>query len=220
MNVNTQLTEQNLEKRVAEKYRLQGFEVIFEPAKSVIPFDLGNYLPDIIAKKSSDEGYIIEVKKTISQTPIDQYREIAEIVAQHHGWRFLLVTGEDVSSEETKGNDNLLTWEQMLQRQKHGQRCLVAGEVEIAFFLLWGALEAAMRQQAKNMVIPIEHLPPNSLINHLYSQGELSMEQFDQAIAIQSVRNHILHGYQTPNLAEPATQLAELVDNLITMWRI
>lgn len=219
MTFNTQVTEHSLEKRVAEKYRLQGFEVIVEPTKSVIPFDLGNYLPDIIAKKSSEENYIIEVKKTITQTPIGQYQTIAGVVAQHHGWRFLLVTGEDISSEEVKGNDELLTWEQMQQRQERGQDCIVAGEVEIAFFLLWGVLEAAMRQQAKNMVIPIEHLPTNSLINHLYSQGELSMEHFDQAIAIQSVCNHILHGYQTPNLVEPARQLKDLVNNLITMWR-
>jgi REase_AHJR-like len=220
MTVNIQVTEKSLETKVAEKYRLQGFEVIIEPSKSVIPFDLGNYIPDIIAKKTSNECYIIEVKKTISQIPIDRYREIAEIVAQHHGWRFLLITGEDVFSADTKDDHRILSWEQMFHRQAQSQRFLVAGEVEVAFFYSWGVLEAAMRQAAKNAAIPIENLPANSLINHLYSQGELSIEQFDQARTIQETRDRLGHGYQTPNLMEQTNQLQKLVDELIAMWKI
>jgi hypothetical protein len=220
MTVNIQVTEKSLETKVAEKYRLQGFEVIIEPSKSVIPFDLGNYIPDIIAKKTSNECYIIEVKKTISQIPIDRYREIAEIVAQHHGWRFLLITGEDVFSADTKDDHRILSWEQMFHRQVQSQRFLVAGEVEVAFFYSWGVLEAAMRQAAKNAAIPIENLPANSLINHLYSQGELSIEQFDRARTIQETHNRLGHGYQTPNLTEQTNQLQKLVDELISMWKI
>jgi hypothetical protein len=220
MTVNIQVTEKSLETKVAEKYRLQGFEVIIEPSKSVIPFDLGNYIPDIIAKKTSNECYIIEVKKTISQIPIDRYREIAEIVAQHHGWRFLLITGEDVFSADTKDDHRILSWEQMFHRQVQSQRFLVAGEVEVAFFYSWGVLEAAMRQAAKNAAIPIENLPANSLINHLYSQGELSIEQFDRARTIQETHDRLGHGYQTPNLTEQTNQLQKLVDELIAMWKI
>lgn len=220
MTVNIQVTEKSLETKVAEKYRLQGFEVIIEPSKSVIPFDLGNYIPDIIAKKTSNECYIIEVKKTISQIPIDRYREIAEIVAQHHGWRFLLITGEDVFSADTKDDHRILSWEQMFHRQVQSQRFLVAGEVEVAFFYSWGVLEAAMRQAAKNAAIPIENLPANSLINHLYSQGELSIEQFDRARTIQETHDRLGHGYQTPNLTEQTNQLQKLVDELISMWKI
>jgi REase_AHJR-like len=220
MTVNIQVTEKSLETKVAEKYRIQGFEVIVDPSKSVIPFDLGNYLPDIIAKKTSKEGYIIEVKKSISQMPIDRYREIAEIVAQHHGWRFLLITGEDIFSADTKDDDKLLNWEQMLVRQARSQIFLVDGEVEAAFFYSWGVLEAAMRQAAKNAAIPIENLPASSLINHLYSQGELSIEQFDQARTIQEVHDRLGHGYQTPNLMEQTKQLQKLVNELIAMWKI
>ena len=220
MTVNSQLTEKGLGAKIAEKYRLKGFEVVIEPSKSLIPFDLGNYYPDLIARKSPDEGYIIELKNSTSRISVDRYREIAEIVAQHHGWRFLLITGDDISLEDAKGNDELLTWEQMLHRKEQAQRFLAIGEVEVAFLYLWGILEAAMRQQAKQVAIPIERFPANSLINHLYSQGELSMEQFDQARGIQTVRNRIAHGYQSPDLTEPANQLLELVNELIAMWKL
>jgi REase_AHJR-like len=206
-----------LETQVAERYRSQGFEVFINPSKSVIPFDLGNYLPDIVAKRS-DESYIIEVKTSVSQIPIDRYREISEIVSQNSGWRFLLVTGEDVPLGDTKESDQLMTWEQMSQRQEQAQRFLVYGEVEVAFFYLWGVLEAAMRQAAKSAAIPVENLSTSSLINHLYSQGELSMEQFDQSKVIQKIRNGVAHGYQTPNLVEPTKQLQKLVDELISIW--
>jgi hypothetical protein len=53
---------------IAEKYRLQGSEVVIEPSKSLMPFDLGNYCPDLIARKGSDAGYIIELKNSIGKS--------------------------------------------------------------------------------------------------------------------------------------------------------
>lgn len=229
MTVNFQLAEKGLDAKVLEKnrlqgiaetYRLQGFEVVIEPSKSLLPFDLGNYCPDLIARKGLDQGYIIEMKNSIAKISVDRYREIAEIVAQHHGWRFLLITGEDVSSEDLKDDSELMTWEQMLQRQEQAQRFLAMGEVEVAFLYLWGILEAAMRRQARQVAIPIERFPANSLINHLYSQGELSMEQFDQVRVIQAIRDRLTHGYQLPNLGEPTKQLQVLVNELIAMWKL
>ena len=56
--LDTKVLERNRLQAIAEKYRLQGFEVVTEPSKSLIPFDLGNYCPDLIARKGLDEGYI------------------------------------------------------------------------------------------------------------------------------------------------------------------
>jgi hypothetical protein len=76
MTVDSQLTEKGLDAKVleknrlqgiVEKYKLQGFEVVIEPSKSLIPFDLGNYCPDLIASKGLDEGYIIEIKNSIAK---------------------------------------------------------------------------------------------------------------------------------------------------------
>lgn len=207
-----------LEAKVAEKYKAQGFEVIIEPQRTDIPFDLGSYHPDIIVKKSYNEGYIIEVKNSVSRIPIDRYQEVAEIVSQHSGWSFLLFTGEDVSLSEHEKDDELLTWEQMYQRQKQAERLLSLGEAEGAFLSLWGIIEAALRRQAKKVSIPIERFPTLSLINHLYSQGELSIDQFDKAKVLQAIRNSVVHGYQIPNLDDPTKQLQELVNEILKLW--
>jgi hypothetical protein len=211
--------ERILEAQTAEKFRAQGFEVIIEPEKENLPFDLGTYRPDLIAKKSAKEGYIIEVKSSAVRTPVERFREIAEVVSQHEGWRFLLVTGEDVSStRQENGGDGLLTWAQIAQREQHAERLLSLGENEGAFITLWGTLEAVLRQQAKRAAIPIERFPTLSLIKHLYSQGELSMEQFDKLKELQDIRNRFVHGYQIPDLDQPTKKLHELVKELHKLW--
>jgi len=212
-------TESALETKVVEKYKKQGYEVILEPQTKDLPFDLGTYRPDLIARKSPNEGFIIEVKNSVARMPIDRYREIAETVSQYAGWSFLLITGEDITSDEQeKDDDDLLSWDQMRQHQIQAEHLLLIGEAEGAFLSLWRILEAALRRQARRVSIPIERFPTLSLIKHLYSQGELSMEQFDKAMALQAIRDRFIHGYQTPDIIEYTKRLQELVNELLALW--
>jgi hypothetical protein len=207
-----------LEERVADRYRKQGFQVIVEPFAQQLPFELSGYRPDLIVTKSPDENYIIEVKSSANRMPIDRYRELSEIVAQHPGWSFLLITEDDVLPDEETEQIYLLTLEQIVERQRQAKRLLSLNETEAAFLLSWGAFEALLRQQALLVHIPIERFPTPSLIRHLYSQGELSIKQFDAATHLQSIRNRFVHGYQTTNLLEPTKQLQYLVDELLDAW--
>jgi len=145
------------EEKIAAKYRSQGFDVVIEPQKNELPFDLNSYHPDLIARKSPNEGYIIEIKPSASRLSVDRYREIAELVSEHDGWRFLLVTGEDVptNGQGVEGKA-LLSQKQMLQRFGNAERLLLLGEVEGAFLSLWGVFEAALRWQARKALIPID----------------------------------------------------------------
>ncbi|MBX3000618.1 MAG: hypothetical protein KF893_19010 [Caldilineaceae bacterium] len=219
MTVNVEYAHSLLESKVAEKYRQQGFDVVLSPQPKDLPFDLGNYRPDLLVKKSADEGYIIEIKRNAESMPIERYREIAEIIAQHEGWRFLLVTGDDVFPV---GQDDggVLSWEQIRYRQKSAEGLLSFGEMEGAFFISWRVLEALLRRQAQQVLIPIERLSALSLINHLYSQGELSMAQFDKARSLLALRNRLVYGYQAPDLREPTTELHELVNELLSLWHV
>ncbi|OQX03536.1 MAG: hypothetical protein BWK80_55480 [Desulfobacteraceae bacterium IS3] len=205
--------------KAAEKYRQQGFEVIVEPSVEDMPFDLGTYHTDLLVKKSESEGYIIEIKDSAARTSIERYREISEIVSQHSGWRFLLITGEDALLNE--GNikaEELLSWEQIFRGIKQGERLISLGEIEGAVLSLWSILEAMMRKQAEKVSLPIERFPTSSLINHLYSQGELSIEQFDQAKSLLDIRNYLVHGFQAAELGNAVKQLRELVTELFELW--
>lgn len=211
---NTRQTESVLIDKVAEKYAAQGFEVNVEPRREELPFDLGTYRPDLIAVKPPDKGYIIEVKGSASQTPVERYSEVAKLVSQHPGWGFLLVTGDGQEVDD----EDLLTWEQMILRQVQVEELLKIGASEGAFLLLWGTLEAALRRRAKETRIPVEGFPTSSLLNRLYSQGELSIEQFDKIKTLQAVRNRFVHGYQTSDIHEPAKQLQAPVKQLLDTW--
>jgi REase_AHJR-like len=202
-----------LEERVAANYRKQGFQVVVEPKADDVPFDLSGYAPDLIATKPSGENYLIEIKDSARQMPIERYQDIAEMVAQHPGWSFLLVTGDD----EGEGKE-ILTWEQVMQRHAQAKKLLSLNEFEAAFLLAWGAFGALLRQQAMLVHIPIENFPTSSLIKHFYSQGELSIEQFDEVTKLNTARNLFVHGYQTANLTEPANRLIALVDELLATW--
>ena len=211
-------THNSLTSDLMTKYQQNGYEVIFEPDPTDLPFDLGHYQPDLIARKG-DGGYIIEVKASGTRVPIDRYSEISKQVARYPGWRFLLVTSEEDSlSEQPHIGGGLLTWEQITQRVEQADKILSSGNSEAAFLFLWAAFEALLRKQAVQVSLPVERFPSSALIKHLYSQGELSMEQFDQAMELLEFRNRVVHGFQTVDLSEPAQQLNTLINDLLHSW--
>ncbi len=215
-NPSQQLNEDELLlSRVAEDYRREGFEVIIEPQPGELPFDLDLYHPDLLVKKSDNEGFIIEVKGSTDRISVDRYREIAETVSEHPGWRFLLVTGKDSVPDSQENTKQLLSWADIQRRRKQSEQLIAIGELEAAFLSLWAITEALMRRQAEQALIPIERFPTVSLIKHLYTQGELSIEQYDKAMSLVDVRNRLVHGFQTPELAVSVTELQGLVDELL-----
>lgn len=220
MSAGTSNIHHALETRVADKYRRQGFEVWLEPQSQELPFDLGGYRPDLIAQKPPQENYIIEIKSHTGQASIDRLHEIAETVAQHQGWRFLFVTGDDISAgDEKEDGSALLTWEQILQRKAQAEHLVSLDEIEGAFLTLWAVFEALLRRQAQHALLPIERFPTLSLIKQLYSEGEIAIEQFDTALALQEIRNRFAHGYQTLDIRESMKQLQEMVEELIKVWK-
>jgi hypothetical protein len=203
--------------KIAEKYREEGYRVFVEPEPEDIPFDLGTYRPHLMAKRNEAEGYIIEFKGSGRQTPIERLREIAEIVSQHTGWRLLLITEEDALLKDN-AKVNLLSWEQIFSRRSQSERLISLGENEGAFLSLWGIIEALLRRRAEEVSIPIERFPTVSLIKHMYSQGELSIQEYDRAMLLLSVRNRFIHGFQTPEINESVSELLALVNELISLW--
>lgn len=203
-----------LEKKVVASYQRKGFQVHRKPKPGDLPFDLGGYTPDFLMTKPSGESYLVEVNISANQMTIERYRDIAEEVARHPGWQFLIVTKEDVEGEDKE----LLSPEQMFKGYQQAKNLLVAGEVEAAFLLGWRVFEGVLRQQAVQTHLPIENFPTLSLINHLYSQGELSIEQFDEAVKLNTARNLFAHGYQVATLTDDANKLLKLLDELLPSW--
>ena len=205
-----------LKASIAKRYSELGFTVTVEPSLDLIPFDLGGYRPNMLAIKQPDQNYIIEVKGSSQKVSVDRFREISEVVKAHPGWRFLLVTGDDEISigEETM----LLQAEQILHGAKRAESLIAEGYSDAAFLYLWSLLEGLMRRQSIQRAIPIERMSGLSMINYLYSQGEITREQFHECKDLLPIRNHIAHGYQHAQVDEDCCRLLGLVLILSSEW--
>ena len=169
-----------------------------------------------MAIKEPNENYIIEVKRSSQRVSVDRFREISEAVQAHPGWRFLLVTGDDeiIIGEEA----GLLQTEQVRQRINKAELLLKEGFTDAAFLYLWSLLEGMMRRRSIQRSIPIERLGGLSLINHLYSQGEMTREQFHECKDLLSIRNRISQGYHDTHVDKGCLKLLELVHILSNEW--
>lgn len=206
--------------RVAEKYQKEGYQVYIEPDIADLPFNLDHYHPDLVVKNDKNQGFIIEIKNKPTNLSVDRLRNIAKEVAQHQGWRFLLVTGDDVSQNELEYYQlgELLNWEQILAHKNRAEKLLSIGEDEGAFFIYWRTFESMIRNHSEQMFIPIKNRQVLSLIKYLYSQGELSVEQFDCAMNLIKVRNQLAHGFQVQGLEKATLELQQLVSELLEEW--
>jgi len=205
-----------LQNSVAHRYQSDGYHVTVAPGREAVPFDLGGYAPDLIARKG-DRRIIIGIRTRAGKTSFDQLRTVVEEVRRHEGWRFVLVTEQDVASTPVDADESFV-WDEVSRRIEDSDRLSDLGQKEAAFLILWIALERMMRFQSRRIGLPVDRLAPSILIRQLYSQGELSMGQFDAALACQIVRNRIVHGFPDADLAGAVTRLGSLVREVQEQW--
>jgi hypothetical protein len=203
---------------VTERYQVDGYEVVIEPEPNAIPFDLGGYRPDLIARKSGVTT-IVEVKSEARKLSFDQLRSLVEEVRRHEGWRFVLITGQDVLRPGLPSQDEDPFYLSEVEPQvEEALRLAEAGKKEAGYLILWIAFERMMRSQARSIALPVDRLAPAILIRQLYSQGELTISQFETALRCQEVRNRIVHGFRAPDLETVFEDLSRMVRELLDQW--
>jgi hypothetical protein len=189
-----------VEEMVAERYRQAGYEVILQPSSTMIPFDLGGYRPDLIARKGA-LNLIIEVKSVSTQISYERLRDVVEEIRRHKGWRFLLVTERDIAGGELPTDSDQFSWEEIDEGIRNADKLRTIGEHEAAYVLLWIAFERTIRKLSIKAGLPVDRLAPEIMIRQLYSEGELSMEQFDAALSCLEIRHRVVHGFRTADLS-------------------
>jgi len=206
-----------------KKYRDEGFTVTKEPQPNEIPFDLDNYQPDILATKNENEtgliGLIIEVKTSISPVSVERLQSVAEKISRHPGWRFLLVTLEDIEAESLPGtSEELPSWEELINYFSQVSKLIENNNIEPAFLFLWSVFEGALRKRAVDVSISVERLPVIRLLRSMYSLGELSISEFDSIQACLEQRNRLAHGYIQKLDLEVLHTFVILVVKLLIEW--
>jgi len=217
---NTKSLRDDKVESLIKKYRDEGFTVIQNPKANQLPFDLDNYQPDILATKNQNEsGLIIEVKTSISPVSVERLQSVAEEISRHPGWRFLLVTLEDIEAESLPGtSEELPSWEELIDHFSQVSKLIENNNIEPAFLFLWSVFEGALRKRAVDVSIPVERLPVIRLLRTMYSLGELSISEFDIIQAYLEKRNRLAHGYIQKLDSEVLHTFIMLIVKLLGEW--
>ena len=211
-------TEREIADKLAEKYRREGYVVTRDPGIAELPFELGQYRPDLLVRKDQG-GFLIEVRTRADRLSVEQLSSVVDEVRRHPGWRFLLVTGQDIAPEALPDDyEEAVSWDDVARRLSHARRLFDLAEYEASFLILWISFEQLLRLHARESSVPVDRLSPSIMIKQLYSLGELSLQQFDLAMECQRTRNQLVHGLRVSGLNESINKLMELVGELFAEW--
>jgi hypothetical protein len=197
---------------VAEDYRRRGYDVDVVPRGARLPEFLGGFEPDLIARSPAD-SVVVEVKVGTRTSVAERFRDVAERVSRQPRWRFSLVfVNPDQADEISSAQPAPLS---MLRERAHNADGLLeAGQSEAAFLLLFSALEGILRLLGQRAHLPLENLPPSTLIRELYSAGEINRAQFESLMRFLPIRNQLVHGFR-PQEPLDVEQLRPLVHALL-----
>ena len=198
--------------KVAEDYRRRGYDVDVSPSSSALPQFLSGFQPDVIARNDS-ESVVIEVKVGTRTSVAERLRDVAQRVNRQPGWRVSLVfVNPDQPDQVSEAQPESLS--RLQERIRNAEDLLRTNHSEAAFLLLWSALEGILRLLGQRAQLPLENLPPSTLIRELYSAGEISREQFEWLMSLLPIRDRLVHGFGTQEPID-AEHLLQLVRALV-----
>jgi uncharacterized protein YutE (UPF0331/DUF86 family) len=214
MNSSTREIYRRKIQEIANDYEARGYRVLIEPSRKELPPFLADFHPDIIAYGPQD-SVVIEVKVGTRTAASEHYRELAETIRQHPGWRFSLVVVDPRSDEVAPATQPLLDREKIVNHLKEAEELFKLGLKEAAFILLWLSVEALLRHIASREGLPLERIPSSALLKELYSLGLLSHDGLDIALRAFSVRNALVHGFEAQELDPIFGELTLLSQELL-----
>jgi REase_AHJR-like len=215
MNVSRGAEHQKLQE-IAAEYEARGYEVLVTPGPGQLPEFLADFQPDLIARKA-EESIVVEVKVGTETAASERFRELAETIQRHPGWRFSLVVIDPRSDEVAPPTQSLLDRQAIVDRLAQADELLKTGATDAAFLLMWVSVEALLRHIATREGLPLERVPSSSLLKELFSLGILSRSELEQAQRALTVRNALVHGFATarPDTTSKEVDLAQFAQKLL-----
>ncbi len=203
------------ERLIAKQYEERGYVVTLGPPPSRIPFPLGNHIPDILATKGS-ENILIEVKTPGARTDPDSYFHLDQQAQQHPGWRLMLVT---VSEDELQQNASSFTSDVSVDSIRENLRNMdgLLDDAKISGLLLpglWMAYVFALRILASEEHVDYDYTDL-SLINRAYSNGIISIDEYETARRLMTLRNEAVHSLKPTATPADCKLLRQMVDTLL-----
>ena len=175
---------------VAESYRRQGYEVVFEPEPSLLPKESKSLQPDFLATKG-DERVIVEVKYPQNLLAYPSLMRLAEVIRRIPGWRLDVVVLE--KRRQAAESQTLSTEDAKRRLDSADHVAEETGDFAAALLLLWTAAEAILRDRVSRQTE--DNLTSTSRLPKLaYSLGLIDTEDVATAEWMTRIRNDVVHG--------------------------
>ncbi|MDM8549614.1 hypothetical protein QUF72_06040 [Desulfobacterales bacterium HSG2] len=204
---------------IAKELEDNGYTVSIEPDTSMIPFDLQNYRPDIFATNNK-ENLIVEVKSRSTPRTIERYKHIAETVSKQKNWRFMLTTVDDQYQSEHPVIKSDFDPEALPKILHKLDRLFETESYDLALPYLWSVYISGMRTVGYKHGVPIDVTTDKSVLNYMYSLGEISNEEFEKSLLFLNLRNQLIHTFDIQITKEQAIEIREYVKKKLVDWNL
>ena len=190
--------EQEL-KQVADTYDRQGYHVTIRPDSEILPPFAKDFKLEILAKRGT-EGVLVAVKKDREELAADSnLTRYAALTRMQTGWRFdfAIVEAENPIFREMDGAKDF-SEEDIDRSFLESLEMARLGFLRPALITAWAGFEAAMRLRLRAEGEAAGWgAAPRSMLNALYSNGMIPVEDFRTLEKLFRVRNQIAHGFNS-----------------------
>ncbi|MCF7716855.1 hypothetical protein H9X98_03885 [Aeromonas jandaei] len=193
------------ELELQDKYKGLGYSVMLNPSREKLPFDLGDYIPDLVCIKG-DETLIIEIKSGHWRHDLEKYKEIARRVSEHKYAKFLIIQSESDAKQLNASEVNFDTSNAIEKIKK----LINLGINDAALFFAWNLVVNNLRKLLINEFNIDAKINDKVLINQLYSDGVISMDLYDKLIYFMRMRNEVAHSINLEISKEIPQELLEI----------
>ena len=201
---------------IARQYEAGGYTVVLEPPASLLPFQLDDYLPGLLAIKG-DEHLIIDMKAAGAGASAEAYLQLNAQVRQHPGWRLLIVTATDSElCEAESGFDitgDLVRIKACLQ---HLDR--LTDDAELSGLILpklWTAYATALRLLLIKEGLEVNDSSERHLLNAAYSTGVISFGEHEEGRHFLSLRNLASRSLSSVGTPDECKQLRKMTEGML-----
>jgi uncharacterized protein YutE (UPF0331/DUF86 family) len=188
--------EQEL-RRMADTYASQGYQITIRPNAETLPPFVKDFEIEILGKRGH-EGVLVAVKKDRDQFAADaNLPRYAEITSSEKGWRFDLAIVEARKPSAREIADAVDFSEEDIQKSFNESLTLSSqGFLRPALITAWASFESAMRLRLRAAGEKAGWgSSPQSLLNEIYSNGFIDLDEFRELETLARVRNQIVHGF-------------------------
>jgi hypothetical protein len=190
--------EKQLE-RLAQRYTQEGYAVLLHPDRDHLPPFARDFGVDMLATRGEERALVL-VKEDRTALEADPNIPMqAGIANAQPGWRYdLVLLNEDDPVRRLIRGAREPSPDEIAETLSHAERLLLGGDTQAACVFTWAALEATMRQVARQIGLDLPKATPNELLRALFGNGVFSREELDRLSHVYRIRTEIVHGLVSP----------------------